>query len=142
LHGAVAVVLACGIGAGIAGFAREMQSDRRGVPSAVFPPEMPRFRQAVFAALSPGAEIVFVDAGNEPWIQVLVERALFPHPVWIVRGSRRDLRALIRQREAPARPRFVIVAGHPPVDPGLLHSRSLPRLSGFSGAFLFGELEP
>jgi hypothetical protein len=139
---AVAVVLTCGIGAGIAGFAREIQNVRQGSPSTAFPREMPRFRRAVFAALPPEAGLVFADTGGDSWVGVLVEKALFPHPVWIVRGSDREIKASIRQLRSNEGLRFIIVAGNPPRDPGLLHPRPLPRFSRYSIAFLFGEIAP
>jgi hypothetical protein len=142
LHGAAGVVLACGICAGVVSFAREIQNLRHGSPTTAFPREMPRFRRVVFATLPPEAGLVFADTGGDPWVGVLVEKALFPHPVWIVQGSDREIKASIRQLRSNEGLRFIIVAGNPPRDPGLLHPRPLPRFSRYSSSFLFGEIAP
>ncbi|HKB71026.1 MAG TPA: hypothetical protein VKH46_09300 [Thermoanaerobaculia bacterium] len=141
VNGAVAFVFATGVLAGVAAFSREIRSDRRGAPSTTFPPEMDRFRRSVLASLPPGAGVVFLDSGDDPWVEVLVERALFPHPVWTVFGPPEEIDASLRRLMARTRLRFAIVAGPVPTSARLRRARPLPRLSGFSSPFLFGELE-
>jgi hypothetical protein len=103
---------------------------------------MPIFRRAVFAVLPPDAGLIFVDAGDDPWVGVLLERALYPHPVWTIRGSPVEIKDQIRRLKASEHLGFLIAAGRPPTVPGLRRARPLPRLSGFSSEFLLGVVDP
>jgi hypothetical protein len=96
---------------------------------------------AINAVVPKGAPVFFIQTDTDSWMPRLWQRALHPHPVFIVAGADELRGPKYPAFKAKYSIRYAISFGSPPLDPSFVSSRKI-GLPGTEDSMVVGELAP
>jgi hypothetical protein len=96
---------------------------------------------AINAVVPEGAPVFFIQTGTDLWMPRLWQRALHPHPVFIIAGAEELKGPQYFGFKEKYSIRYAISSGAPPIDPSFVSSRKIGP-AGAEETLVVGELAP